>query len=134
MSKCFRFMCAGLIGSLALCTVVSVRAGEEDAPLPANVQFNRDIRPVFSDTCFKCHGFDATKRKKNLRLDTIAGAFGRLKSGGTPIVSGHPEKSEAFLRIASTDEEEAMPPADKGKPLTKEEVGLVRAWIDQGAK
>ena len=134
MSKWFRFICAGLIGSMALCTVVSVRAGEEDAPLPAKVQFNRDIRPVFSDTCFKCHGFDATKRKKNLRLDTTAGAYAQLKSGGTPIVSGHPDKSEAFLRITSTDEEEVMPPADSGLKITPRQKKLIEKWIQQGAE
>ena len=134
MSKWYWFISSGLIGFVVICAALPVRAGEEDAPLPANVQYNRDIRPIFSDTCFKCHGFDAAKRKKNLRLDTTAGAFGELKSGGTPIVRGHPEKSEAYLRITSGDEDEVMPPSDSGLKITPRQKKLIEKWIQQGAE
>ena len=134
MSKRYWIAVSVLIGFVVFCAALPVRAGEEDAPLPVNVQYNRDIRPIFSDTCFKCHGFDAAKRKKNLRLDTPAGAFGELKSGGAPIVRGHPEKSEAYLRITSGDEDEAMPPSDSGLKITARQKKLIEKWIQQGAE
>ena len=112
---------------------VSVAAAGDDAPIPAKVEFNRDIRPIFSDTCFKCHGFDENKRKKGLRLDTADGAFKQLKSGGTPIVAGHPDQSEAYVRIMSGDPDELMPPADSGLKITGRQKQLIKKWIEQGA-
>ena len=60
--------------------------------------FNRDIRPIFSNACFACHGFDAKERKADLRLDTAEGARADL-GGYAAIVPGDPGKSEAWLRI-----------------------------------
>src|SRR5262245_59790860 len=89
-----------LLGAAGAWAVPS-RAAE--APAPA-IEFNRDVRPVLSDTCFPCHGPDKAKRKAGLRLDTEAGAFGALRRGGRAIVPGHPEKSELVRRITSADE------------------------------
>ena len=69
--------------------------------------FNRDIRPIFSNACFACHGFDAKERKADLRLDTAEGARADL-GGYAAIVPGDPGKSEAWLRILSEDEDEVM--------------------------
>ncbi len=60
------------------------------------VQFNRDIRPIFADKCFACHGFDAKKRKGDLRLDTWEGATRESDEGLRAIVPGDLEKSEAW--------------------------------------
>src|SRR5580765_545839 len=62
-------------------------SGFPDEPLPDKIQFNRDIRPIFSDTCFKCHGFDANKRKAELRMDVRADATAKHENG-IPIVPG----------------------------------------------
>jgi hypothetical protein len=92
--------------------------------LPAKIEFNRDIRPILSNKCFECHGPDSTHRKGKLRLDTDAG----LKA----IVAGKPHESEVFARITA-DDDTRMPPRKTGKVLTKNEIELVRRWIEQGA-
>src|SRR5688572_27062600 len=98
------------------------------------VNFNRDIRPFLSDTCFKCHGFDANKRKADLRLDTREGAMADLGGGNGAIVPGKPDESEAFRRVSSDDIEEKMPPPDSGLKLTEKQIELFKKWIEQGAE
>ena len=100
--------------------------------LPQTVEFNRDIQPILSDNCYQCHGPDKEQRQSDLRLDTQAGAFADL-GGYRAIVSGNPEKSALFQRIASDDQAERMPPTDSGKQLSPRQIALVRRWIEQGA-
>lgn len=98
--------------------------------------FNREIRPILSDKCFRCHGPDEHDRKggqNGLRLDTLTGATEDLGGGGFAVVPGHPEKSELLSRVTTQDEEEVMPPRDTGKKLTAGEVELLRRWIASGA-
>ncbi|TAG06722.1 MAG: DUF1549 domain-containing protein, partial [Verrucomicrobia bacterium] len=98
------------------------------------VSFNQHIRPIFSNTCFACHGFDGAKREADLRLDTPEGAYAMLKeSTGYAIVPGKPEESEVVKRIFSVDREVVMPPPDFHKDLTNEQKEMIRAWIEQGA-
>ncbi len=96
------------------------------------VDFNRDIRPILSETCYQCHGPDAGKRKGDLRLDTREGLF-RSADGTTVVVPRKPEESELLLRITSDDPEAVMPPPKAGKPLPPAQAALVRRWIEQGA-
>jgi Protein of unknown function (DUF1553)/Protein of unknown function (DUF1549)/Planctomycete cytochrome C len=96
------------------------------------VNFARDVRPILSDHCFACHGPDDKARKASLRLDTKEGAFARLKSGGLTIAPGKPDESELVFRIESDDPELRMPPKKTGKPLTADQVGLLRQWVEQG--
>ncbi|GIW81950.1 MAG: hypothetical protein KatS3mg105_3757 [Gemmatales bacterium] len=103
-----------------------------DADIPPVVEFNRDIRPIFSDKCFNCHGPDGKNRKAGLRLDTEAGAFARLQSGRYALVRGHPDKSELFRRI--TSDKGRMPPKRAGEKLTDRQIQLIRRWIEQGAR
>ncbi len=103
------------------------------SPAAAEVSFNNDIRPLFSNTCFFCHGPDEEERKAGLRLDTFEGATAD-NDGVIGIVPGDPDASEIFYRIISDDEDEVMPPPKHGEPFTPEQVALVRRWIEEGAK
>ena len=122
--------CAAVVVALGVMCATATTAQAADA----KVSFNRDVRPILSDTCFKCHGFDANKRKADLRLDTKEGALHDLGGGLGAIVPGKPDESEAFRRLASDDIEEKMPPPDSGLTLTKEQVETIRKWIEQGAE
>jgi hypothetical protein len=102
-----------------------------DEPLPEKIRFNRDIRPILSDTCLKCHGFDEKERKAGLRLDTRDGLTHKHKDI-LPVVPGDLSKSEVYRRIITTDQDDLMPPAKSGKVLTARQKGLIKRWIEQG--
>ena len=104
------------------------------APGEKSLSFNRDIRPILSDKCFTCHGFDEETREGELRLDTPEGAFKKKRRGKSPIVAGKPDESEAWLRIITKDEDDVMPPPDSHKQLTLEEKSILRQWIQEGAE
>ena len=97
------------------------------------VRFNRDIRPILSDKCFKCHGPDANHRKADLRLDTLEGALADIGDYAA-VVPGAPGKSELIARITTGDEDDVMPPPDTGKTLSDDEKKLFRDWIAQGGE
>src|SRR5947209_4243406 len=121
------------LGALVL-PAASVRAAEAGgkADRSDKLEFNRDVRPILSDTCFKCHGFDKKARKADLRLDVADEAF-KPRDNGTPIVPGHPEKSEAYQRLVSDDPDEKMPPPKTHLALPAEQVPVGKKWIEQGA-
>jgi hypothetical protein len=118
------------VGLLAiLCMPVAVaHAG------PQPLSFNRDVRPILSDKCFACHGFDAKHRKAGMRLDIADGAFAKTENGAMPIEPGQPGKSEVWKRITSADEDEVMPPPKSHKTLSNAEKDVIRKWIEQGAR
>ena len=68
-----------------------------------SIDFNRDIRPILSDKCFKCHGPDEAYREADLRLDTLEGVLADLGDGYFPAVAGKPEDSEIVWRIEADD-------------------------------
>jgi uncharacterized membrane protein len=105
------------------------------AAVPETVSFNAHIRPILSNKCFSCHGFDSTTREENLRLDTAEGAYAALESNAKKhaIVPGKPQESVVWQRIHTTDEDDIMPPPDFHKPLSEEEKNLITRWIEQGA-
>jgi mono/diheme cytochrome c family protein len=121
----------------AISAAVSLTAADVDvsklppAATKTGLTFDKDIKPIFEKSCVKCHG--AEKQKGKLRLDTLEAS---LKGGenGESIVKGNSAKSPLVHTIARLDPDSAMPPDGKGDPLTKEQIGIVRAWIDQGAK
>jgi hypothetical protein len=98
------------------------------------VQFNRDIRPIFSNTCYMCHGPDKNSRKANLRLDIREDALKKTRSGVYPIVPGKPDESAIIQRIFATDAAEIMPPPDAHKELAPQQKGLIKRWVAEGAQ
>jgi hypothetical protein len=97
------------------------------------VKFNRDIRPIMSDTCFRCHGPDKRARMAGMRLDRREEALKATPSGATPIVPGDPEKSAIVQRIFATDAARRMPPQYAEKVLTDAQKDTVRRWVAEGA-
>ena len=112
---------------LLLLTFAALAA--EAAP---KLDFNRDIRPILSDNCFACHGFDAKKRKADLRLDTAEGATA-INDGVQAIKPGDPDGSELIKRLLTKDPEEVMPPPESHKKLTQAQIDTLRRWIAEGA-
>lgn len=96
------------------------------------VDFNQDIRPILSNTCFRCHGPDEAERKAGLRLDTRAGAMKDL-DGVAAIVPGKPELSEMLARISAPDPDDVMPPPEAGERLSPSDVATIERWIRAGA-
>ncbi|MCE9611959.1 MAG: DUF1553 domain-containing protein [Chthoniobacter sp.] len=104
-----------------------------EPPVPAKIEFNRDVRPILSDTCFHCHGPDAKAREAKMRLDIREEALKPAESGETPIVPGQPEKSEVVRRLLTSDKDDLMPPLKAHKPLTARQKEILKQWVAQGA-
>jgi hypothetical protein len=103
------------------------------APLAAEVSFNRDIRPIMSDTCFRCHGPDKNTRMAGLRLDIRDEALKPNRNGVAPIVPGEPEKSGLVQRVFAASKALIMPPVFAHKELTEAQKETIRKWVAEGA-
>src|ERR1043166_4615476 len=115
---------AGAIG----CSAGTVETSKLAPPAQEPVDFARDIQPILSLRCYACHGPD--KQENDLRWDVKSAA---LKGGvsGPAIVPGKSAESRMILLVAGMEKNRVMP--KKGPRLTEEQIGLLRAWIDQGA-
>ncbi|MBI5802551.1 MAG: PSD1 domain-containing protein [Verrucomicrobia bacterium] len=100
--------------------------------LPGKLDFARDIAPIFSAKCFACHGPDDAHRKAKLRLDVREEAL-KSRDGKPAIVASSLAKSELWHRITNKNPDDVMPPKKQGKPLTPQEVALLKKWLEQGA-
>jgi hypothetical protein len=96
------------------------------------IDFQRQIRPILSDNCFKCHGPDPQTRLAGLRLDVREAAFSERKAGRV-IVPGDPNASLVYQRITHPKDSMRMPPLQSHRKLTDEQKELIRKWIAQGA-
>jgi hypothetical protein len=115
------------IGLLAMGIAVLAIGGSSTAA--EKLQYNRDVRPILADTCFRCHGPDGAARKADLRVDQREAAI-----QSHAIVPGKPDESELIRRIFSADADELMPPPSSHKVLTDEQKQLLRQWIAEGAE
>ena len=104
------------------------RAEQEPRP----VSWQTEVRPLLADKCLHCHGPDPATREADLRLDTPEGLFADL-GGYQAVVPGNPEDSELLYRVTTEDTRDRMPPAEHGEALSREEVALLRRWIEEGA-
>lgn len=99
----------------------------------APVDFQRQIRPILSDNCLRCHGPDESSRMVGLRLDTREGIFSQ-RPNGAPVVPGKAQESLLYKRISDPDPRRRMPPLVAHKELTDAQKGLLRQWIEEGAE
>jgi hypothetical protein len=118
--------------------VVSADDAKPAATMPpastkSGVTFATDIKPIFEAACLKCH--DGTKKPRaGLALNTIEGTLKGSKDGKV-VTPGDSARSDLILSVAHVGDPDTFMPKGKGaKPLTPEQIGLIRAWIDQGAK
>src|SRR3954469_14213346 len=103
---------------LITCSMMFVSALPAGAATRPPVSYGRDIRPILSDRCYRCHGPDAEARKADLRLDIREGLSGDI------IAPGKPDQSELVTRIFSTDDDVRMPPPESKITLTLEQKDL----------
>jgi hypothetical protein len=96
----------------------------EVAPAAGKISFSRDVRPILSDNCFKCHGPDDAKDDKGKSL---------RKAGLRLDVADEQDWKEVIARIVSTDPEDVMPPPETNKTLEPQEIETLKLWIKQGA-
>jgi len=100
------------------------------APVPP-VDYGRDVKPLLTEHCIKCHGPD--KAEGGLNLSERAAALKELDSGAHAIVPGKPDQGELLIRVSSSDADLRMPPGDE-KPLTSAQIDVLKRWIAEGAE
>ena len=127
----FRLAWAVTVSLLLLVVIGNQPAAQTSQTKP--VDFNRDIRPILSDTCFTCHGPDEQTQQAGLRLDTKEGAFAD-RGGYQVIIPGKASESRLFQRVNAKEESLRMPPPTADRKLTQHQVDLLRRWIDEGAR
>ena len=127
-----RSFCRYVSGVIRLESIIAVLClGMFSLRAAAPVDFNRDIRPLLSDRCFKCHGPDGGQRRAKLRLDTDSALEAAMVEG--IIVPENADESELVKRIFADDPDDLMPPGDSNLKLSDKERELLKRWISEGA-
>ncbi len=120
--------------TVALVSPVGALSAESTKLPPAitrSVDFERDVQPIFAQSCLECHG--PKKQKSDFRIDVKKIFLAGGVSGKPAIVPGKSADSPLIRFVAGLEDDMQMPPSGKGDPLTAEQIGILRAWIDQGA-
>jgi len=135
MTKSTAVSLAAVFGLAAAVFAEDAKPALPPASTKAGVTFDTDIKPIFDAACVKCHDGTKPKVAAKLALNTLEGA---LKGGkdGKVITVGDSAKSDLVLSVAHVgDDPDIFMPKGKGaKKLSDDQIGLIRAWIDQGAK
>jgi hypothetical protein len=124
---------AFMLGSMVMLINRSVR-GDDAPPARTRLEFDRDIRPILSNHCYKCHGPDEDVRESGLRLDVREGLRAPADSGEPAVLPGKAGESNLIKRVFSTNKSFVMPPPKADKPLSEDQKARLRAWVDQGAE
>jgi hypothetical protein len=130
--------CVAAVAGLAL--QMATAADPDISKLPPaakkdGLTFDKDIKPLLENSCLKCHG--AEKPKSKYRVDSREAFIKGGDSEEAAVVPGKSEKSPVVHYVADLVVDYEMPPTDKRDKypkMTAEQIGLLRAWIDQGAK
>lgn len=117
-----------MLGAMC-CVPIEARNSAE----AGEIDFNRDIRPILSNNCFRCHGPDDAQREADLRLDTYEGATAELASGRA-LVPHQTAESALVSRIRSTDPDRQMPPPSSELTLSAKQIDLLEKWISEGGE
>jgi cytochrome c len=130
------FTITAVVGTSSLVFAADVDTSKLPAPsTKTGLTYATDIKPIFDTSCTKCHGDQKPKAKLN--LNTLEGTL-KGSENGKVVVPGNSAKSVLVLNVAHLgDEDDFMPPPKNKlglKKLTDEQIGVIRAWIDQGAK
>ena len=126
MSFITRFLIT--ISPVLIGVVNAIDVAELPPPAKHEINFAKEIWPLFQKHCVKCHGPDQQKSGYRIDIAELALQGGEM---GVAIIPGNSAKSPLIHFISGLDEEVVMPP--KGDPFNAKTVGLIRAWIDQGA-
>ncbi|HXT12427.1 MAG TPA: c-type cytochrome domain-containing protein [Candidatus Angelobacter sp.] len=136
MNRKLAYAICALIGT----SLAALAADVDTSKLPppstrTGITYQNDIKPIFDETCVKCH--HGAKAKGKLHLDSLEGIL-KGSEDGKVIEPGNSAKSMLVLNVAHLgDKDDFMPPPKNKmglKQLSPEQIGLIRAWIDQGAK
>ncbi|RBP37765.1 cytochrome c [Roseimicrobium gellanilyticum] len=114
------------VGACLICTNGLAHAAQE--VLPQKLEYNKHIRPILADRCFRCHGADERARKAKLRLDDFDQAV-----SAKALIPGDAEHSALVQRILTADQEDVMPPPDSHLSLSADEKALLKRWVEEGA-
>ena len=124
--------------AVAIASLGPVAAGAAGPPVPKTlppaakqtIDFDRDIKPILLQRCSECHG--PKRQESSFRIDLRDRLIHGGDSGEPAIVAGHSDQSRLIKFVARLDPDSVMPP--EGEPLSDPQIGLLRAWVDQGAK
>jgi uncharacterized membrane protein len=97
------------------------------------VDFVRDVKPIFQEACFRCHGGDKVKGKFNMKTRAGVVLFKGGASGEVTVTPGQPEKSSVYTLLVEKDPDSRMPPPKEEKQLTAAQIETVKKWIAEGA-
>ena len=131
------------VGTVLMCSVAAMNAADKKPdisklPPPSDkkgLTYDKDIKPLLETSCLKCHG--AEKPKSKYRVDSRAALIKGGESEEAAVIPGKSDQSPIVHYVSDLVEDMEMPPTekrDKYPPMTKDQIGILRAWIDQGAK